>query len=488
MAFFIKRQNILTVFGLWFLSNTVLAIPTIQLSTNTVTGGENITLTATGGLPPYLWFTEAGDLDQTLDDTGSTAILTAPQVAGDFSITLRDSEGIQTKAEFHVSWQHFSVTPEYVYMEPGQTITFGLHGVTSEVQVIDENVGSWTWLPETEGQGIRYTAPEKPGFYAIHFSQKNDPSGGRIAYAKVYTPLKAVEPDVYLEDYQKIGNFLQVKGGVPPYLWIEGGKGQLEPQGTERDQMRYIPGEIIGPEIITVYDSTGNSVEIQVTVKGNFRVSPRQHSVCLEDTTVKFQASGGEPPYRLEPPSQGGWQILPKTDNDSLTLQFTQTGFFELVGSDQAGQTAIAKVTVDPPPCNEGSLNLEPAGPVYQYVHPDNFPNSIMASVKGAASGQVEWICQGACTQQDFQQTKGKLTTFYPPATGHYELAAEDNSGRRGILEIHIARDLISLYAGFDNKIDPSEMQTALDAFFALGFCCADTEFYYLVEHFMQNQ
>lgn len=301
---------------------------------------------------------------------------------------------------------------------------------------------------------------------------------------------------MFLEDYEK--TFLQVEGGVPPYLWIEGGKGQLQPQGTERDQIRYSPGDIIGPEIITVYDSTGHFIDIQVTVNGVFRVSPMRHSVCLDQATVTFRASGGEPfhtpdgkpYYHLAPPSQGGWQKIAET-GDSLTLQFTQPGFFEVVGSDQtATSPKIAQVTVEPAPCqSECQLNLEPAGPLYLYVPPgEPLIPRVTVSTNSPTVGQVQWFCQGACTTQDFNTSKGKGITFFTPALGHYALLAQDDRGCNGQLEIHVANHLVSLYAGFNQKLEPTEMQTALDAFFAPHFCCTDAAFYDLIEHFRETQ
>jgi hypothetical protein len=491
MTFCTARQHHLLAFiSYWLLNTTALAVlpPTIDMQpTDSVSGGEQITLTATGGKPPYLWVTEAGELEPTTED-GNQAILTAPKVAGDFYIKLQDSLGTPTSAQFQVSWLHFSVTPEYVYLEPSQTINFGLHGVTGEFQVdLTENVGNWKPLPEKSGPGIQYTAPENPGFYGITFYQTNEPNDIRTAHVKVYPPLEAVTTEVVLEDYET--KILEVKGGVPPYLWIEGGKGQLESLGTNRAQMRYIPGDIIGPETLTVYDNTGASVDIQVTVKGAFRVSPQQHSTCLDKAIVKIWSSGGQPPYRIEPPSQSGWQKIAQTD-ESLTLQFTQADHFEVVVSDQAGTTPkIAAVTVES--CtDEKGLRMEPVGPIYEYVYPHQSPqqHAVTVSVNGPTSGQAEWRCQGPCTQEVFAQTKGKLTTFFPPDIGHYELIADDQAGNQGIIEVHLARDLVTLYAGADGKIDAIEMQAALDYYFSPGFCCTKTEFYQLIQYFINNK
>ena len=479
-------QSISIILCLWLLNASVFAIPSIELSTSTTTGGEKITLTATGGSPPYLWMTEAGSI-QRLNDT--QAILTTPQVAGNFSITLLDSRNTRATTQFTVSWQHFSVTPEYVYLQPGDKVTFGLHGVTGEVKTVVE-AGSLEPLPKTSGVGFRYTAPEKVGFYNITFYQADNPGDTRLAHVKVFSPLEfyssyETEPRiVFLEDYEEI--FLQANHGVPPYLWIEGGKGTLTPQGSETDKMRYIPGEIIGKETITVYDSTNNSIDISVTVKGNFRMSTMRHSVCLKDNPiVKFIASGGEPPYRIEPPMQDGWQQMPTIEADILTLKFTQADTFEIVGSDNNGKVAFSSVEVDEF-CDE-NLKLDPIGPIYELARKDSTLPPITVSVDDDTVGKVDWVCQGPCVTDDLNVTKGKIITFVPPKVGHYELIAQDQSERTGILEVHIGNSLTSLYSGSNHKLEATEMQRAIDDFFTPDFCCSKGEFYQLINKFIEK-
>ncbi len=369
-----------------------------------------------------------------------------------------------------------------------------MHGVTKKVKIIAD-MGSWEWLPETGGPAIRYTAPDTPGFYRLTFYQTDKPLDTRLVHVKVYCPLEIVtpletspeqnscsskKPSIFLEDYET--KYLQVKCGVPPYLWIEGGKGEVEYLGTARNKIRYKPGRVIGPETLSIYDSTNSSVDVRVTVKGNLRVSPIQHSVCLDNATVKFQASGGECPYKLAPPSQGGYHKINSTQ-DSMTLKFTQTGKFELVASDEAGDVAIASVTVATPPCHcEDCLTLEPAGPLRYYVPKDGIPSKITVLVTGKTTGAVKWLCQGACDVQDLNVTTGKEVTLFSPKQGNYELIAQDQSGRTGSLKIHIASDIVPLYIGPNGILEPEEMQQALNDFFTPDFCCSRNEFYRLTE------
>lgn len=464
-------QKIIIFLTFCLLNFNAYAFLNIKLSTNEVAGGEKINLIAEGGNPPYLWLTEAGDVKV---GTDNQATLTTPEIAGQFMLTLLDSKGDKATATFQVVWQKFSVSPQYIYLKPQQSVTIGLHGVSDKVKVLVD-AGSWEFVES--GNDIRYTAPDEPGFYALTFYQVDNPGDSRAVHVKVYAPLevitpndsevlttcakKEIQPNVFLEEHETV--YLQAKNGVPPYLWIEGGKGSIEYIDTYHNKVRYNPGEIIGSEIVSVYDSTGNFVDIQVTVKGLFRMSPVHHSVCSDNAIVTFRASGGECPYHLSPPSdESGYQVI-EANEDSLQLKFTRAGQFDVVGSDAIVKTAIGSVTVNPAPCHcENCLDL--GEPIYYYVS-TNMPTHITASVKEAI-GTVDWLCQGTCDLTHFNVTTGKEVTFYPPNKGHYELIALDQNGRTGRLAIHIESDLYALYAGANNHVEAIEMQKALDDFF----------------------
>jgi hypothetical protein len=497
----IKKPSIFTAF-FWLLSFNSQAFLQIQLSPTTVTGGEPIQLTAQGGQSPYLWLTEAGQL-QSNDGTGKQASLTAPQVAGKFSVTLIDAKGEKATSEFQVVWQKFSVSPPYIYLKPKQSVTINLHQVTDEVKILAD-AGTWEWLPKANGTNIRYTAPETPGFYALTFYQTNAPLDTRLVHVKVYQPLEITTsstapepppspctqsmtpPSVFLEEHERV--YLTVHNGVPPYLWIEGGRGSIEYIGTDRSRVRYLPGTVIGQETVSVYDSAGSSIDIHLMVKGLFRISPVNHSVCLDNPIVTFHASGGECPYQLSPPTdQNGYQVIELT-KDSLTLKFKREGVFNVVASDAAVKTAIAKVTVNPTPCHcKECLPLEPAGPIYHCItesHPP--PTNITVLVKESI-GSVDWLCQGSCDLNDLNVTTGKEVTFYPRREGYYELIAHDSSARTGVLAIYLGSDLNSLYSGADNQLAKVEVQRILDDFFTPDFCYQRSDFYWVLDKFLSN-
>ena len=387
----------------------------------------------------------------------------------------------------------FSITPEYVNLKPGQSVNFAVHGLIDTFEVSDDTIGSWTRLSKDDGPGITYTAPEQLGFYTLTFYPSDNPQKTYFAHVNVYSPIKAKKTTIFLEDYETTS--LEVIDGVPPYSWIEGGKGTLTEQGQERSLATYTPGEIIGSETISIYDNTGERVDIEVTVKGAFRVSPIQHSICLDKVTQTFQASGGEAPYHIriqqkgsEAPSQDGWKKIGETE-DSLTLQFTQADLFEVVASDGTNTVKIASLDVET--CEDTRLKLEPQKPIYRYVQPNTaILPSISVSIISETATQIDWICQGACTIDDLNTTTGKSVTFFTPAEGHYELHAQDQSGRTGIVKIHVASDIVSLYADTDKKLNDIEMQTALDDFFQVNntFCCSNTQFYHLIETFMTQE
>jgi len=468
--------------GIFFLlQNSVAAAQLyIELSTETVNGGEEIHVNAQGGSPPYLWFSEAGNIVPD-NETGAGAVLTTPQVAGAFKLSVRDSTNNWAETAFNVQWGQWSVTPQYVYAEPGQTVTLGFHNAPGNIKIIND-AGSWAWIAEERGNGIRYTTPKKSGFYTLMLYSEITPGDTRLVHVKVYDPLRAYASEIFVENYETI--LLKVMDGIPPYLWIEGGKGNLDSQ--YGDSVRYRPGNIIGNETVTVYDATGSSIDIQVNVPPVFSISPYQQQRCVSDALTSFHVFGGKPPYSIIPPSQGGWELIDKTD-DSLTLRFKKSGEFQVVAEDSAHNVVISNLTIDPEPCDSG-ITLEPSGPtVYLRILEDGTIPALPVLAKNPV-GDVEWFCQGNCTEDNLSTTKGKIISFFPPKNGIYSLLVFDRSDRIGQLVVSVHRDLFLLYAGMDKRLDSAEMQRALDDFFSLRGVYTDSDFYHLVEQVIQQR
>ncbi|MCP4701021.1 MAG: hypothetical protein GY862_29835 [Gammaproteobacteria bacterium] len=476
---------------LW--AGPIYAAPAILLSPAVLQGGEEIALNVEGGVPPFLWITQAGQITVQDSDSGK-ALLTAPQTAGTFIVRLIDSAGEQASATFTVHWQDCSVTPPYVYLEPGQSVNFALHGVIDreKTEIIPD--AGWEWLPPDQGFAIRYTAPDAAGFYTLTFIQDDGACGIRSAHVNVYEPFEPVASTVFLETYETA--FLEVRGGVPPYLWIEGGKGSLDAQ--QGKTVRYTPGTITGSETLHVYDSTGRRVAIEVTVASLFWLSPFIQSICQGDT-VLFKAAGGQPPYDIIPPSQSGWTEIEKSE-DSLTLRFDEIGKYQAVASDQSAQESrISDVNVEicsgalmiatgatsgVCPLQGSAFAAEPIENILRVrVRKDGVRPAVTPLVCDAA-GSVDWVCQGMCGTEDFSTARGEQVTFFPPGEGHYTLSAMDQAGHTGEITVSVFRDLCPLYAGADEYLEDREMQDALDDFFSSVREYSRADFYRLTECF----
>jgi len=487
--FKIIYKSFLSAILLNFLIAKVFAIDPlyIDMREDIVIGGEEISLTAYGGTPPYFWIAETGEIKR-LNSIGSQATLTAPQISGTFTVTIVDSMGDLAETKFAVQWEKFSVSPNYAYLRPEQSIRLSLHDVTDEVKVIAD-AGNLEWNADDQ---ILYTAPKETGFYTLTIYQANAPLDTRLVHIKVYEPLEAKKSEFFLETYET--EFLSIQGGVEPYFWIEGGKGQLS--SLHGNTVHYTPGDVIGTETIQVFDSTGDVVEIAMTVKNNFQLSSLQHSLCLdvknpENNRVKFVASGGQPPYEISPPNQDGWKMIDEITTDStfrksMTLEFYKGDTFEIVGSDSDGKFRISRLIVSEPPCDMCQIN--PSSPILSRVKwDDTFQSGVSISVEGT-EGDVEWLCSSSVGDCHLSKTTGELIQFFPKAKGNYILMAFDQAGRSCEAEINVFRDLFSLYAGWDKYLDENEMSRAVNDYFNPTTYYSRSDFYYLAERFLDQE
>ncbi|SEH08953.1 hypothetical protein [Candidatus Venteria ishoeyi] len=468
-----------------------------KILSNTVTGGEVITLDVIEGTPPFLWIPEVGHITTSIDGDAYRFHLQTPEVEGLFSIQLRDSQGQQATENFSINWGQFSISPQYIYSKPGETHHIAIHDAKSTVKIVTEG-GEWEWLPEQSGQGIQYVSPEKTGFYTITFSPENNPGNTRLAHIYVYPELKLklnglpVEGNKILYLEQDKNAYLEVQGGVPPYFWVEGGKGNLS--SLEGDNVRYTPGNILGEDIIRVYDATGQFLDIPLYVKGDFYLNPQLHSICPPGAEVRFNVVGGEPEYFISPPANEGWVETNKTET-SLKLKFDQAGFYEIVASDNTGRYDISRIEVksleqcdtELPITIDTSVQLPErvkngGHPVPVYIaNPPLIPALYFSIDKNDAT--ITWECWTQnCSEQDFDGIQGNLVTFWPPKAGFYIINATSSAtGENRMIHLHVSDSLFNLYAGPDYKLEETEIQYLLEDFFVPNINYPRTEIYKLI-------
>lgn len=442
-------------------------------------GGEEVELTVEGGVPPYIWVVDSGEVEYEVED-GSRVKLTAPNISGNFTVRVIDSKGESGERVFFVRWEGFFVSPQYVYLEPGERVRIFFYNQVGDVEVYSDG-GSWSYID----RGIEYQAPDSPGLYSIVF---RDGEGTiRYCHVKVYSalsisssiPIERVEDgyEVKIKDDSPI--FFRVSGGVPPYLWVAGGKGEIDK--IMGDSVWYTPGDLKGEDSIKVYDSAGNALTIHIYYAGPLLCNIMKHTVETGEK-VTFSAVGGSPPYRISLPSQGGYEVISQS-NSSKTVVFIEPGEYETVISDSMGSISICRVKV------VGSgLTIEPSGTLRIRPRKDGTIQPVTITAKGY-TGLPLWICQGPCSQDSFTPSdRGTMVVFHPPSEGIYRILAEDDVGSRDELLVIVYRDIYNYYAGEDGRLDEKEMEEAIDDLFSGRTSFQMSEFYYLIERFLSSE
>ena len=456
---------------------------------NELRGGEKVELNVRGGAPPYIWTVEAGEITYKAD-TGEEVYLTAPEISGDFNVTVMDSKGNVAKSSFSVEWEGFSISPQYLYLLPEDETSIFFHNPEGAVNVYPD-AGDWEYLPD-KNDGIRFTAPSSTGFYSIVFQDE----AGEIRYChvKVYDSLQLLagvsfsdykcnvsgECDYYININDTSPVSLTVTGGVAPYLWIEGGKGELNQ--IMGDSVWYTPGTLRGEDKVQVYDNAGNVLNIIFYYPSHLSCSTIRHTVVIDDE-VTFTAMGGTPPYNISLPSQGNYKIIDDSSGQSKTVAFTATGKYEAVISDAVGGVAFCNVEVI-----EEALKIDPSGNVRIRPRSDGTIEAITLTVSNY-NGNPVWICQGPCADDVFTpSTTGTTVVFHPPSEGFFEIVAQDETGAEASVMVTVYSDIYNYYAGKDLVVDVQEMEEAINDLFGAVFKFTIPEFYYLVERFMTNK
>jgi hypothetical protein len=114
---------------------------------------EKVKLRALGGTPPYSWTIKGeGDLSK---NEGDRVTFTAPKVAGNYTVVVKDNSGETTESTVVVYQGELQFTPESLILAPGKQ---------ADLQVL-LGVPNYTWsaqfgkLSNTEGKIVTYTAP-----------------------------------------------------------------------------------------------------------------------------------------------------------------------------------------------------------------------------------------------------------------------------------------------------------------------------------------
>ncbi|SEH08639.1 YncE family protein [Candidatus Venteria ishoeyi] len=250
------------------------------------------TLTITGGHGPYTWTTEYGSLSNTHTDMeGSTVVYTAPKLATNDTLTVRDSGGRKTTTEIEITGS-LRLSPAVEFVSAGGNIEFQLSNAVGETSW---QASSGVFQSKSSHQAS-YTAPHKVGRYSLIASD----DAGNIAQAQVVVTSSeiTVSPAQAMLAENRTELFL-VQGGVAPYSWSTsmGSLSSFEgrtvfftapqcPMATTVDNQ---------PEVnITVEDGTGKVTvaKIQVTCSNELISDYDENNNQTLERTELYHATG----------------------------------------------------------------------------------------------------------------------------------------------------------------------------------------------------
>jgi hypothetical protein len=151
--------------------------------------GKKVKLRALGGTPPYSWAVKGeGDLSK---NEGDRVTFTAPKVAGNYTVVVKDNSGETTESRVVVYQGELQFTPESLILAAGKQ---------ADLQAL-LGVADYTWsaqfgqLSKTEAKIVTYTAPSSKTEDIIRLEDAT----GTVKNLRVFINNKTIAsiPDIY---------------------------------------------------------------------------------------------------------------------------------------------------------------------------------------------------------------------------------------------------------------------------------------------------
>ncbi len=403
-----------------------------------LTPGEKTQLRVLGGVHPY-----------TLTATGGTADLhsgiieyTAPQVAGHYSLNLKDADRHHVSAEITVALDLW-ITPVSGHLDMGESLTLHATGGFGKKRW-GSNAGD---LDKTEGETVIWTAPNQIGTTFIYVS---DAAGTlKKATIEVASPGLAITPSIRHIHPKETGDFT-VTGGIAPYTWIAK-QGEL-PAAQQGNTITYTAPQIKGIDELIVADAADKSAQAQINVYTKELLASPKTLYIHSGETLKIALSGGTGDYTL-------WAGLGVLSDSKLMLEgelYKATNY--TAPKQYKGHDTIQVLDTAG---NLGSIDVEiTADLISAYAGPDGqVDEDGMNQALGDFFSGKEWLNR---------KTLHWISELF----------------LRNRISAHDAA-IVNQYAGEDGRIDEAEMNQALADLFAGKL--DETALYWIVETFQNG-
>ncbi|RKZ50522.1 MAG: hypothetical protein DRR00_15010 [Candidatus Parabeggiatoa sp. nov. 3] len=400
--------------------------------------GETTQLRVLGGVHPYSVTATGGEVE-----LGSGLIrYTAPQVAGHYSLNLKDADRHHVSAEITVALDLW-ITPVSGHLDIGETLRLHATGGFGKKRW-GSSVGH---LDKTEGETVIWTAPNKIGTAFIYVS---DAAGTlKKATIEVASPGLAITPSIRNIHPKDTGDFT-VTGGTAPYTWLAK-QGEV-PTDEQANTITYTAPLIKGIDELTVQDAAGKSAQAQINVYTKQLLASPKTLYIHSSETLKIAISGGTGDYTL-------WAGLGVLSESQLTLEGEVYKTIDYTA--QKNYKGHDTIQVLDSAGNQGSIDVE-----------------ITADLISAYAGPDGQIDEDGMNQAVSDFFAGK------PWLNRYTLHWISELFLQFQIPDHYA-PIVNQYGGDDGRIDEAEMNQALVDLFAGKL--DETALYWIVERFKQD-
>jgi len=240
----------------------------------------------TGGTPPYKLSAKVGEIEE-VDKKGRYGYQ-APDVSGDYTITVRDAEGRMRMIAVVVQ-SALQVTPSELFLQREEKAELNISGGYGDytLTAIKGEVAK-------KGGKIRYQAPKVAGRDVITITDQ----AGAVVQVEVLVSTDSfyISPiEHYVLPEEQVS--LRAWGGTPPYTWFGEIELPLSQKTQQGERIQFAAPKAAGEYGISIEDSSGIKTESRVVVYQEALQLAPEKLVLAPGEQAELQALLGVPQY-----------------------------------------------------------------------------------------------------------------------------------------------------------------------------------------------
>jgi len=291
--------------------------------------GDTASFQVVSGTPPYLWFTDFGQLSAT---EGEQITFTPESSLGLYTIMGVDGAGALVQRTVQMI-EGMVVTPASASTPINGTVSLEVTGGNGNY-TWSANVGSVS--PNTGGT-ITYTCPGEVGAAEVTVRDTAGNEAKATIECNSIDGLLTITPAIAAVEINGTV-VLEVTGGNPPYTSWTATIGSVSPNAGS--STTYTAPGGVGTATVTVMDSAGNDKTATIKVTKGMVVTPVSTSIPV-NSTVSLEVTGGNGDYTWNATIGS---VSPNAGNPTTYTCPGEVGAAEVTVGDTAGSSAVAKI------------------------------------------------------------------------------------------------------------------------------------------------